>query len=336
MPQNSVRQLRSPQDFIDVITSIPGGQYATFCYVNVANVYKQKNKVDMDAFGRDMDANKPEGNDPVYDELQNWRNGSKSTMPITIISLTKYTVNWSTAKNYDTNCSKYLQAKDEIDARYGHQKDLDRSLKTHDNQMRVDIGSGVHAGAQLNNNDCIYLQQNIAKPRHMSTKYYAVNKEGHIIGVARTELIQSLRKAGASQIPSDLKAILTDEQQKEYLRELEALNFKPGKFRGEKILYIVATVDGQPICYINKLLTNEISKSVTINPSEFIAIAAQEFDKDEALTESFDEAKATVVEHARALVAHAGIQSNAADELIESIAHRAIVDAINESITPKK
>lgn len=333
MPQqNNVRELRSPQDFIDVISSIPGGQYATFCYVNVANVYKQKNKVDMDAFGRDMDANKPEGDDPVYNELQNWRNGSKATMPITIIALTKYTVNWSTAENYDKNCAKYIQAKDEIDTRYGHQKDLDRSLKTHDNQMRMGIGNGVHTGAQERNNDRVYIQQNLAKPRHMSTKYYAVDKSGHIIGMAKSELIQSLRKAGASQIPSDLKDILTDEQQKQYLAELEALNFKPKKFSGDKILYIVATVDGQPIYYVNNFLTSEISKSVTINPSEFVALANQEFRKDEALTESFETTKTAVAEQAKHYVAQVGIYGQQADNLIESIAHRAVVDAIDETL----
>lgn len=285
------RRIASVDEMFDLLATMADGKFATMCYVNAVPVYKTKSKVDLDRFGQDLDKSQPQDGeqDPVYDRLRQYHDDDKMKKLNLggIVSVTRYNLNWSSEETHNKNLSRYMSKKDEIDKRWGIYKEPeDRRAGGFDTVNTF----GASLGTTDNTKNRAYIHQNTAKAR-IKSDLYAVDEEGNIIGgITKPELIQSLRSP-KSPDPA-IKALQalekTDEEIKQYQKEIADLNFRHQKFLVDKILYIVATIGDDKFVYINDYLSKNIDtkSKMTINTQQFIDLANKMFVKDETMTEA--------------------------------------------------
>ena len=296
------RRIASVDEMFDLLATMPNGKFATICYVNAVPVYKMKNKVDLDKFGQDLDKTAPQDGmeDQVHARLSQYRSDDKMKKMNNIgafVSIQRYTLNWSSEESHRKNLARYMSKKDEIDKRWGIYKEPeDRREGGFDTVNSF----GASVGDTENTRNRAYIHQNTAKAR-IKSEIFAVEENGDIIGFGfddnnqplgkvNPEMIKSLRQSKSKS--SEVKALealnKSDEEIKQYQKEIADLNFKHQKFLVSKILYIIATIGEDKFVYINDRLAENIdtkSKAV-INTQQFIEIANRMYRQDETMTES--------------------------------------------------
>jgi hypothetical protein len=125
-----------------------------------------------------------------------------------------------------------------------------------------------------------YYPQNMYKPHNISSTVYIVNGEGHITRSLTKEQILPYLKAKKIDGVSALKKMGAEESViKDYIKRLEELKFSYKNFEADSILYIVATVNGEKLIYLNSNLKRCVD-DININPTDFLAIAREKYKKE--------------------------------------------------------
>ena len=289
------RRLTNVDEMFDILSSMNAGKFATICYVNVAKLLKTKRSIDMNTFGQDLEANRREGDSFWYDPLKKFHSDdSVKKNPIyAVISVTKYNLNWSTEKSYNKKFKDFSNKKDEIDKNWGIYKDPSERRKG----GFSDINSmGISVGNTDNTINRAYIHQNTFNAKKAST-YYVIDKDGNIQGEVPFGAIRSLISKTAPSGVSALKKLQkTDEEIKQYLDEINKLKFSPRKFIVDKILYIVATVNGEKIFFINDRLPSEINE-INVDSQSFIDMVKTSFNQTvQEITECYRRFKNNLME----------------------------------------
>ena len=174
-----MRRVADINEMIDIMSSIKGGTFATVCYMSSAKVGKTltgKN-VNVDQFGSDLDANRIEGDDEVYNTLKGYQQGGASRsnkFPYGgIVKMTRYQFNWQTEDKYNQNFSKYADSRDQLLSKYGAAIERREGY-----DKKQDFGNGgVSVGATDNTQGKLYTHQNGATARNVKAEYYVVDQE---------------------------------------------------------------------------------------------------------------------------------------------------------------
>lgn len=281
------RRVADINEMIDIMSSIQGGVFVSLCYMNSAKIGKTLSgkDINVDQFGQDLDNNRIEGDDEIYNNLKNYQQGGvsrKNKFPYGgIVKMSTYQFNWQSEDNYGKNFHNYANKRDELLAKYGAEIQK-RELK-HDEKLN--FGTGISVGATDNTKHKLYTHQNGATIRNAKSKYFIVDNDGELKGGVSYEAIKELiSKTKNIDGLSALKKIgATEEQIQEYIRDLKALNFRVLKLMFDSILYIVCSVNGEKIVYINNNLAKEVGSGsyiVNINPQSFIDMANQLYRQD--------------------------------------------------------
>ena len=267
---NTPRKIKNANDFFDILSSMKGGCFATIGYVTGANLDIPKIKK----------INPETGRMKGYDDYESFGKSLNYNGEVGgVIKLTSYTLNWSNPENLSDAYKKYKQNANNIRAKYELEPIQDReSYKT--KQEYGNAGVAVYSG---NNDDLSkhsYTSQNIHNARIKST-YYLVSTEGMIIReVDKNELISYFKKKSEMSGVSTLRKMgKSEEDIKSYIDEMTALGMSYKNFEASSILYMVATVDGEKIVYINDNLTQSV-RDINILPSEFTKIAKEKYKID--------------------------------------------------------
>lgn len=281
------RRIANMDEMIDKLSSISGGVFVSLCYINCAKIGKTLSGkgIDIDQFGQDLDNNRTEGDDEIYNGLKNYQQGGssrKNKFPYGgIVKMSRYQFNWQTEDAYGKNFNKYATQRDALLAKYGAaiQKREDKY------DEKLNFGNGVSVGSTDNTKHKLYTHQNGATIRNAKSEYFVVDEDGELLGgISFNAIKQIVNQSKNIDGLNALKKIgATEEQIQEYIQDLKALNFRVLKLMYDSILYIVCSVDGEKIVYINDNLAKQVGSGsyiVNINPQSFIDMANQLYRQD--------------------------------------------------------
>lgn len=264
-----MRTIKSSDEFFDLLDTIKGGCFVTIGYVTSANVelpiIKRKNPL----------TNRMKG---YNDYSQFNREGSDDNIGA-LVKITSYNFNYRNRQSvHDEYFNRVKPETNKIRAEFG----ID-DVGTKDNYKSVMSyganGQEVYSGKNEKLFGNSYSPQNMAKAIRINSKIYAVNTNGNIV----RELDSSEVKFKAKKDPSGVAALrkmgADEDRIKQYIERINSLNFAYKNFEANSILYIVATVNGEKIVYINNNLQRTV-EDIDINPQDFIAIAKEKYKQD--------------------------------------------------------
>ena len=277
-----MRRVADINEIIDIMSSIKGGAFATVCYLSSAKVGKTltgKN-VNVDKFGTDLDSNRIDGDDEIYNSLKAYQQGGASRsnkFPFGgIVKMTRYQFHWQTEDKYNKNYSDYAEKRDKLLAKYG------ASVERRDGyDSKQDFGKGgVSVGSTDNTQGRLYSHQNGATAKKLSEEYYVVDNNGEMKGGISYGAIKSIvaAKSPLDGVGALRKINASDEQIEEYTRELRELKFSVLKLFYDSILFIIASANGEKVYFINDKLANAVGSGsyiVNINPQSFLEKARE-------------------------------------------------------------
>ena len=321
-----MRRIATIDEIIDIMSSIRGGSFVTICYMSSAKVGKTLTSrgIDIDKFGEDLEQNRTEGDDEIYNTLSQYQKGGASRsnkFPFGgIVKMSRYQVNWQSEESYNKKYSQYADARDELLAKYGASV---THRDSHDEKQDFGKG-GVSVGATDNTRGKLYTHQNGATIKNAKSEYFVVDKEGELLGAISPNAIEQIvAKSGDLDGVGALRKIgATDEQIKEYTDELRKLNFRVLKLMYNSVLFIIATVNGEKIFYINDKLERQVGSGnyiVPINPQSFIQKANEIFQESNKLQEMIEYNNQTINENMKQVI-----------RLTESDLHRVIKESVKK------
>ena len=200
-----------------------------------------------------------------------------------IIKISKYhKFNYVRPDDLKARYAKYRDDKDAIKQRYGLNLTNRDSMagKYSSKQEYGDNGIEVYSGANDEKTGNSYMSQNV-HGAEVSSMYCLVNSEGNIVKtMTKKDLLNYLKPYTNSEVNALRKLGKDEEEIKRFLDEVAQLKMTYQKFESTKILYIAAKSDDLgKFTYINTNMPNIID-GVTINPEEFINIAAKQYKID--------------------------------------------------------
>lgn len=263
------RRVASASEFFDILSSMKGGAFATIGYVTGANlkIPTKKKMPDYTQLRQDLGQDNLGG----------------------VVKLTSYTLNWSTPDSIAKAYGKYKTDLDNLRAEYGIDPTNTRQSYA-SKQEYGDNGVKVYSGDNNELRMHSYTNQNTHNAR-IKSMYYLIDTEGKVIRECdKSELTDYFKAKSDSSSVNALRKMGADEERiKEFIEKEKALGMKYTTFEASNILYMVATVNGEKIVYINENLSQCV-KNVNIIPAEFTKIAKERYQIDFAtIQEAIDE-----------------------------------------------
>jgi hypothetical protein len=268
------RQFVSSENLFDVLSTMKGDVrmcvgYMTVAKLNIPQVQRinpatnrKKKYDDWETFGKEIG---------VEGDIAG------------IIKISKYhKFNYVRPDDLKTRYAKYRDDKDAIKQRYGLAP-TNRDSMAGKYSAKQDFGNNgieVYAGNNDEKAGNSYMSQNV-HGAEISSMYCLVNSEGNIVKtMTKKDLINYLKPFNDSDVNALRKLGKDDEEIKRFLDEVGQLKMTYQKFESSKILYIAAkSEDLGKFTYINTNMSNVID-GVTVNPQEFINIAAKQYKID--------------------------------------------------------
>ena len=312
-----MRTIKSSNEFFDILDSIKGGAIVTIGYVTSADlnipIVQRKNPL----------TNRMKGyND--YSVFQN-ENGNEIGA---LVKVTSYNFNYRNRQSvHDEYHNKIKPQTNAIRQEFGI-PDVQNKTSYKDVMSFGGNGQEVYKGDNESKFGNSYSPQNMFKPLHVKGVVYLVDKQGNIIrGLNDNEVYPYLK---AKKEPSGVIALrkmgADEERIQEYIRRIKELKFSYRNFEANSILYIVATVNGEKIIYINDNLKRCVD-DININPQDFIAVAKDRYKKDlQQIQEMILNNKKTIKENKH-------LMSKKLVRLTESDLHRIIKESVNNILT---
>jgi hypothetical protein len=268
------RQFVSSENLFDVLSTMKGDVrmcvgYMTVAKLNLPQVQRinpatnrKKKYDDYETFGKEIGV---EGN------------------IVGIIKLSKYhRFNYVRPDDLKTRYSDYRDKKDAINIKYGLNATNKDSMsgKYSTKQEYGDNGIEAYNGSNTDKAGNTYMSQNVYNAQ-VSSVYCLIDDTGHIVKTLKKEdLVNYIKPYNNADVTALRKLGKEDSEIKNFLDEVDTLKMKYQKFESSKILYIAAkSNDYGKFTYINTNLPSVIG-DVTINPKEFINIAAKQYKID--------------------------------------------------------
>lgn len=273
-----MRRIATADELFDILSSIKGGVKVTIGYVTGANLNIPKVKKVNPATNRMKGYHDYEALGQMLG--QEGEVGG-------VIKLTSYSLNWSTPESFNKAYGRYKTGFDGIRQEFGLEPTKSKDSYTTVQQFG-DKGVNVYSG----NNDAIkdhsYTRQNIYGAKIKSI-YYLIDVDGRIIKpMDKSELGELLSpyKPSVSGVGELRKMGGDDERVKEYIDRHATLKFQGQTFETSKILYIVATANGEPLLWVNERLQRSARdmeyalNDVIVMPADFMRVAKERYQKD--------------------------------------------------------
>lgn len=280
----ALRKIYDINEFIDVMSSIKDGAFATVCYLSSAKVKKTLKGSDVNAFGDDLDNNRTEGDEEYYNTLKQYQGGAIKKFPYNgVVKMCRIQFNWQSETKYGENFGKYANSRDELITKYGGEP-----VRKQGTDIRQDYGKGdVSVGNTDNTQGKLYSHQNGATVNYLDEYYFLTDTNGQLKGgISKAAIRNIVAKSGDADGVAALKRVNADDATiREYVSELKKLNFRVMKLMYDSILFVVATVNDEKIFFWNSKLANKIGSGnyvVDIDPTSFKEKAKELYQKSYA------------------------------------------------------
>lgn len=269
------RTVKNANELFDILSNIRNTAFVTFGYVTGVNLAyptekrmnpetkRMKGFPDYTALGREIGFDRPVG---------------------AIIKLKSYNLPWFTSERYAKNYADHKAAIDATREKYGLAKtgSADGHTKTVEyGKNGIELYSGDNKDKEMNS----YMpKQNIAQANTVTT-YYAIDTDGNIMCPINRESFNKLFKKGRTALESAIsefqKAGADESRVEEYIKDMAEHNgkFATGKFETNSIVYIVATVDGEKITYINPNINRAVN-GVNVNGQDLAKLVREKYHED--------------------------------------------------------
>lgn len=310
-----MRTVKSSNDFFDILDSINGGAIVTIGYVTSADlnvpIVKRKNPL----------TNRMKG----YNDYSVFQNESGREIGA-LVKVTSYNFNYRNRQSvHDEYHNKIKPQMNAIRQEFGV-PEVQAKASYKDVVKFGGNGQEVYKGGNESKFGNSYSPQNMFKPLHVKGVVYLVDTQGNIIrGLDEKEVVPYLKAKKEPTGVSALRKMGADEERiQEYINRIKELKFSYRNFEANSILYIVATVNGEKIIYINDNLKRCVD-DIDINPQDFIAVAKDRYKKDlQAIQEMFLRNKKKINENIN--------MKKKLVRLTESDLHRIIKESVNRVI----
>lgn len=267
------RQVESPEKIFDILNDIRRNSFICVGTVAAANLklptVKRKNP----------DTNRTK----TYDDYETFSKeiGSEDNIAA-LVNISSYNFRYYPLNDVQAAYGRYKDAFDEIRKGYGLEPTQKKENDYHDT-MNYANGISAYKGDNEEKKGNFYVAFNgyNIKPKSIT---YAVNDEGHIVQeLTKEQILPYLEKkdpyAKYSGVAALRKMGRQEQEIEEYVRKIDALKFSYKNFRGNSILWIAATVNGQRIVYINDNLTQSIN-GINVDKQDFIDKARERYIAD--------------------------------------------------------
>ena len=263
-----MRKIKSSNEFFDLLDTIKGGSFVTIGYVTSANVevpiVKKKNPL----------TNRMKG----YNDYSQFNRESSDDNIGALVKITSYNFNYRNRKSvHDEYHNRIKPETNKIRREFGLE---DMARKGYKEVMNFGSnGQEVYNGNNENLFGNSYSPQNISSSARIKSKIYAVNTDGHIVRSLDSSEVKFKAKKEPSGVSALRKMGVEEDRIKQYIQKLNDLNFNYKNFESNSILYIIATVNGEKVIYINENLKRTV-EDIDINPNDFIEIAKENYFND--------------------------------------------------------
>ena len=214
-----------------------------------------------------------------YDDYSMFQNEGENEIGA-LVKITSYNFNYRNRRSiHDHYHYEYKPAVNNIRQEFGMEP-----MKNRNGYKDVmDFGANgqeVYAGKNEKLFGNSYNPQNMFKPIHISSTTYVVNNEGHIVrALSNDQLLPYLKKKDIAGISALRKMGADEERIKQFIEKINDLKFKYANFESHSILYIVGTINGEKMIYLNDKLQRCVN-DIDINPQDFLKIAKERYQKD--------------------------------------------------------
>ena len=275
-------------DILNHLDKKSSGRYVSITYVTPVSVRKtKKGGWNKEMLQTALDVHKDLSDKSWYKELEDF-NSDQTTLkrnPVsTIVVVQRYLMHWINKENYNKVYAEYSNKLHNLRMRYGADTVNDGVFGDNHNQRKI-----LSTGEQFNQTEKPSNDFNMADSK-VKTTNYIVNGEGHIVEEIPGDIVKALKTAKKNyEIESSMAKILQDNPEaiENYKREKAEIDktFRTQNFLHEKILSIVASVDGCDFYFINDKLMTSIEKGsdIYVNQQEMVKIA------EEQLGQSFND-----------------------------------------------
>ena len=292
------RQQVSRDEIIDILNKqdeTGGGTYVSFTYVKPQSFYNTRKSWRKDDVTNVLSKYQEVGNEHWYNAIKGFNddeNMKKMQGIDGIIVTTRYNVHWTTPQSYAKAYADYAEKLHTLRMRNGIGMDSDGMLGDNHNQRQTS-----DYGPQFNQTGNISKDFNLAS---MTTKpkstCYIVDNQGLIKGEIPGEMVKAMNKVATPAGPEKAVAnVLSGEALDVYMKAKAELDksFNGKNFLFDRILCIVATVDGTGYYYINDAIKTEIKKNsdVMVQPDELVKIAREQLSQSFNDVNNYDAAK---------------------------------------------
>ena len=273
-------------DILDAQDDTNAGCYVSLTYVNGKSFYNTKRSWRKPDVDKALSGYGPEGNEHWYPQVKQFNDDETGQIKklngiAGIIMVTRYVLHWTTEKNYGKA--------------YGEYSDKLRDLRMRNGvgiQTAGVLGDPLHQveksdytqNAVTSNAGNIEKRFNAAGSPKSKTTFYVVNQEGSILGEIPSAVVNSMNAPYSEPKPEKaVSDVLQGEALELYMREKAELDktFQGQGFHLDKILAIVATVNGKPYYYINDMVKAEVKKGsgLYVNSGDLVNLAKEQLSK---------------------------------------------------------
>lgn len=272
-------------EIIDMLNSQDekgGGTFASFIYVKPQSFYSTRKNWRTDDVTTALNKYSEQGNESWYGPIKSFNSDDTQKKLSGIdgmIVVTRYNVHWTTPESYDRAYSEYSEKLHNLRMSNGVGLSSDGMLGDNHNQREK-----TAYGPQFNQTGKLSKDFNMAgsTSKPIST-CYVVGADGLIKGEIPDEMVKSLNKLPTPAGPEkDVAEVLSGEALEAYMKAKAELDktFRGKNFLYDRILSIVATVNGVSYYYINDAIKAEIKakSDVFVQPTELVKIAKEQLE----------------------------------------------------------
>lgn len=264
-----MRVIKTSEEYFDILDQIKGGAIITIGYVTGADLDVPKIKKKNPA------TNRMKG----YDDYSVFQNEGENEIGA-LVKITSYNFNYRNRRSiHDHYHYEYKPAVNNIRQEFGMEP-----MKDSNGYKEVmnygENGTESYSGKNEKLFGNTYNPQNMFKPLHISSTTYVVNNEGHIVrALPNDQILPYLKKKDIAGISALRKMGADEERIKQFIEKINDLKFKYANFESHSILYIVGTINGEKMIYLNDKLQRCVN-DIDINPQDFLEIAKERYQKD--------------------------------------------------------
>lgn len=284
------RQQVTRDEIIDILNKQDengGGTYASFIYVKPQSFYTTRKNWRKDDVSKALANYTEMDNEHWYPHIKKFNNDEsikKMSGIDGIIVTTRYNVHWTTPESYKKAYSDYSEKLHNLRMRNGIGMESNGMLgDNHNQRQESDYGPQANQTGKLSKD--FNLAGMTTKPK---STCYVVDSEGHVKGGIPDDVIKAMNKPYSAPVPEKgVSDVLSGEALEAYMKAKAELDktFSPRNFLFDRILSIVATVNGTSYYYINDAIKSEIKakSDIMVNPQDMQKIAIEQ------LSDSFKE-----------------------------------------------